>query len=112
MLEQLFERTCLSPRFYLPGYMMRGREAAVALGYAPGSEQAPKALAAGYGEVAKRILELAKENHLHIHEDENLAQLLAQVPVGKEIPEDAYQLVAKLLAFLYQTDRKMAEKMD
>lgn len=92
--------------------MIRDREAAVALGYAPGSEQAPKVLAAGFGEVAKRILELAKENHLHIHEDENLAQLLAQVPVGQEIPEDAYQLVAELLAFLYQTDQKLAEKIN
>jgi len=91
---------------------MRDREAAVALGYVPGGKQAPKVLAAGFGEVAKKILELAKENDLHIHEDENLAQLLAQVPVGQEIPEDAYQLVAELLAFLYQTDQKLADKMD
>lgn len=90
---------------------MRDREVAVALDYNPGERQAPKVLAAGYGEVAKRILELAKKNHLHIHEDENLAQLLAQVPVGQEIPEDAYQLVAELLAFLYQTDWKLAEKL-
>ncbi len=91
---------------------MRDREAAVALGYSPGEGQAPKVLAAGFGEIARKILELAKENHLHIHEDENLAQLLAQVPVGREIPEEAYQLVAELLAFLYQTDQKLAEKMD
>ena len=27
------------------------------------------------------------------------------------IPEEAYQLVAELLAFLYATDQKLAEKM-
>ncbi|MFQ5518534.1 MAG: EscU/YscU/HrcU family type III secretion system export apparatus switch protein [Mariprofundus sp.] len=90
---------------------MHNQQAAVALGYDPGEKQVPKVLAAGYGEIARRILELAKKNKLHIHEDENLAQLLAQVPVGQEIPEDAYQLVAELLAFLYQTDQKLAEKM-
>ncbi len=90
---------------------MRNQEAAVALGYDPTGGEAPKILAAGYGEVAKKILELAKANDLHIHEDGNLAQLLAQVPVGQEIPEDAYQLVAELLAFLYQADKRLAEKL-
>jgi len=91
---------------------MRDQTAAVALGYEPNKGQSPKVLAAGFGEVAKKILELAKENELYIHEDKNLAELPAQVPVGQDIPEDAYQLVAELLAFLYQTDEKLAEKLN
>ncbi|MDQ6995584.1 MAG: EscU/YscU/HrcU family type III secretion system export apparatus switch protein [Mariprofundaceae bacterium] len=90
---------------------MREQEAAVALGYDPESPTAPKVLASGLGEVAKKILEVARENNVHIHQDDNLAQLLAQIPVGSEIPEEAYQVVAELLSFLYQTDQKMAEKM-
>jgi len=90
---------------------MREQQAAVALGYDPESPSAPKVLASGLGEVAKKILEVARENDVHIHQDDNLAELLAQVPVGSEIPEEAYQLVAELLSFLYQTDQKMAEKM-
>lgn len=90
---------------------MRDQEAAVALGYDLANGEAPKVLAAGFGEVAKKILELARDNQLHIHEDENLARLLARVPVGQEIPEDAFQLVAELLVFLYQTDKKLAEKL-
>jgi len=90
---------------------MRKQYAAVALGYAPDSLGAPKVLAAGYGEVAKKILELARESQVHIHQDDNLATLLAQVPVGQEIPEEAYQMVAELLSFLYQSDRKLAEKI-
>jgi len=90
---------------------MREQQAAVALGYDPQAPSAPKVLASGLGEVAKKILEVAREHNVHVHRDDNLAQLLAQVPVGSEIPEDAYQLVAELLSFLYQTDKQMAEKM-
>ena len=36
---------------------------------------------------------------------------LAQVPVGSSIPEEAYQLVAELLAFLCRTDTAMAAKI-
>ncbi len=90
---------------------IRDQEAAVALGYDSANGSAPKVLAAGYGEVAKSILAIAREQGIHIHNDTQLAQLLAQVPVGQEIPEEAYQLVAELLAFLYQTDKNMAKKL-
>ncbi|MDX8407212.1 MAG: EscU/YscU/HrcU family type III secretion system export apparatus switch protein [Mariprofundaceae bacterium] len=85
--------------------------AAVALGYDPHAGDAPKVLASGYGHIAKRILDIAREEQIHIHQDDTLAKLLARVPSGTEIPEQAYQLVAELLSFLYQTDRKLAEKM-
>jgi len=90
---------------------MKEQQAAVALGYDPTAPDAPKVLASGLGEIAKKILDIARENDVHIHKDDNLATLLAQVPVGSEIPEEAYQLVAELLSFLYQTDQAMAEKM-
>ena len=89
---------------------LRDQEAAVALGYDQDSGSAPRVLASGYGEVAKSILALARENNIHIHSDAQLAQLLAQVPVGQEIPEEAYQLVAELLAFLYQTDKNLGAR--
>ena len=90
---------------------LREQQAAVALGYEHGAGTAPKVLAAGFGEVAKSILAIAREQNIHIHNDAQLTQLLAQVPVGQEIPEDAYQLVAELLAFLYNTDKKLAAKL-
>lgn len=89
----------------------KGKMATVALGYDPVRDSAPTVLASGYGEVARRILATAREAGVAIHEDENLAELLAQVPVGSEIPEQAYQLVAELMAFLCATDRRLAEKM-
>jgi len=86
---------------------IREQQAAVAIAYDTNAHAAPKVLASGYGEIAKVILNLAKENNVHIHNDTQLAQLLAQVPIGQEIPEEAYQLVAELLAFLYKMDQKM-----
>lgn len=87
------------------------RKAAVALSYDPLSGQAPTVLASGYGVLAEKILEIASEHHIHVHKDDTLSQLLARVPAGTEIPEEAYQLVAELLAFLYQTDQRLAKKV-
>ncbi|MDQ6951123.1 MAG: EscU/YscU/HrcU family type III secretion system export apparatus switch protein [Mariprofundales bacterium] len=86
------------------------RDQPAAVGYDSEGGGAPKVLASGFGEVANRIMDLARESGVHIHRDDNLVQLLAQVPVGHEIPEAAYQLVADLLSFLYRTDQRLAEK--
>ncbi len=86
---------------------LSGQQAAVALGYDQNIGAAPRVLAAGFGHVAKSILSIAREHDIHIHHDTQLAPLLAKVPVGQEIPEEAYQVVAQLLAFLYQTDQNM-----
>ncbi len=86
---------------------LSGQQAAVALGYDQSIGAAPHVLAAGFGHVAKSILSIAREHDIHIHHDTQLAPLLAKVPVGQEIPEEAYQVVAQLLAFLYQTDQNM-----
>ena len=86
------------------------REIAVALGCDSELDSSTKVLAAGYGEIAKQILAIAKAEDIHIHQDNNLAQLLARVPAGQEIPKAAYQLVAELLSFLYSTDKSLVEK--
>ena len=90
---------------------MMEQEVAVALAYEPTGDGAPKILAAGFGEIARKIMAIAKTEGIHIHHDGTLAQLLARVPIGQEIPGDAYQLVAEILAFLYRTDRQMEEKV-
>lgn len=88
-----------------------GRHAAVAISYEPDKAGAPKVLAAGVGEMARRILELARREHIYIHQDTTLAGLLARVPTGSAIPQSAYQLIAELLVFLYATDRRLEEKL-
>ena len=70
---------------------------------------APRVTAKGAGEVAERILELARENDIPVQEDSALAALLATVPLGDEIPEALYIAVAEVLAFAYYLSGKTPE---
>ena len=72
---------------------------AIALQY--DGENAPRITASGGGEMAERILALAKEHDVPLHEDPQLAALLAQIPLGEEIPEALYRAVAEVIAFAY-----------
>ncbi|MFO8004780.1 EscU/YscU/HrcU family type III secretion system export apparatus switch protein [Thioalkalivibrio sp.] len=72
---------------------------ALALHY--GGGRAPRITASGGGLVAERILEIAREHGVPVHEDPLLTAALAQVPVGDEIPENLYTAVAEVLAFVY-----------
>ena len=55
-------------------------------------------------EVAQKIKEVAKENHVEIVENKPLARMLyANVDIGQEIPPELYQAVAEVLAMVYNT---------
>ncbi|WP_305046387.1 EscU/YscU/HrcU family type III secretion system export apparatus switch protein [Geoalkalibacter sp.] len=82
---------------------------AAALRYEPGSGKAPLVVASGRGEVAARILEKAREAGVRIVEDPDLIEILAQVPVGEEIPEELYLAVAEILAFVYRMNGRYKE---
>ena len=79
---------------------------AVALAYQPGLDRAPKVTAKGRGKVAQKIIELAKQNHLAIHEDPDLVEALSLMDLNEEIPQSLYIIVAELLAFLYSVNGK------
>ena len=49
---------------------------------------APKIVAAGRGHVAERILEAAREAGVPIRDNRALAESLAKLQLGTEIPED------------------------
>lgn len=72
---------------------------AIALNY--DGENAPRLTAKGQDELARRIVELANEHHIPLHQDPQLAALLAQIPLGEEIPEALYRAVAEVIAFAY-----------
>jgi len=78
----------------------RGKSSkAIALRYQ--GHGAPRVSAGGSGLTAERILEIAREHDVPVHEDPLLTQALAQIPVGEEIPESLYIAVAEVLAFVY-----------
>ena len=79
---------------------------AVALAYRPESDQAPRVVAKGRGSVAEHIIALAKEHKIHIHDDPDLVEALAQLDLNAEIPTDLYIVVSELLAFVYGLNRQ------
>ena len=81
-----------------------GRKRASALHYG-GGQGAPRVVAAGRGVVAERILEIAAAAGVPIREDEALANALASLELGDEIPEDLFVAVAEALAWAYRLDR-------
>ncbi|MEM7164661.1 MAG: EscU/YscU/HrcU family type III secretion system export apparatus switch protein [Planctomycetota bacterium] len=76
------------------------RQIAVALGYQPGSDLAPKVLASGQGPIAERILQIAERHGVPIEEKGELAEFLARIPLHDEIPDELYPAVAEIFAFL------------
>jgi flagellar biosynthetic protein FlhB len=74
---------------------------AVALRYVAGEIAAPKVLAKGADEVARRIRELAAENRVPIVENPPLARALhAACELGDTIPPAHYQAVAEIGGYL------------
>jgi flagellar biosynthetic protein FlhB len=75
---------------------------AVALRYQPG-RGAPRVVAKGKGEVARRIREEAERHFVPMVRDVHLARTIeSSVRLGGEIPADLYEAVARVLAFLTQ----------
>jgi len=79
---------------------------AVALKYEPEKGTAPIIVAKGKGDFAERILALASENNVPIQEDASLVEVLSKLDVEQEIPAELFTLVAEILTFVYQSDRK------
>jgi flagellar biosynthetic protein FlhB len=76
---------------------------AVAIKYDNTIMTAPRVLAKGAGEVARRIRAVAEEHHVPILEDKEVARsLYASVELGQEIPADLYEAVAQILAHIYK----------
>ncbi|MBL8858658.1 MAG: flagellar biosynthesis protein FlhB [Planctomycetes bacterium] len=71
--------------------------------------RAPIVVAKGMDAVAQRIKEVAREAGVPLHEDVPLARALhAQVEIGQEIPEQLFQAVAGVLAYVYRLQQGAA----
>ncbi|MEW6328012.1 MAG: EscU/YscU/HrcU family type III secretion system export apparatus switch protein [Thermodesulfobacteriota bacterium] len=75
---------------------------AVSLKYEPVKDRAPKVTAKGQGVIADKIIALAKENNIPIHEDPDLVEILSKLDLEEEVPPTVYILVAEILAFVYR----------
>jgi flagellar biosynthesis protein len=65
---------------------------------------APQVIAAGRGVVAEKILEAANAAGVPVREDPGLADTLATLALGDEVPEALWMAVAEVLAWAYRLD--------
>ena len=80
---------------------------AVALRYEKDKDRAPRVIAKGRGEIAKKIMEIAAAHNLPLYEDKNLIQILEALDLEVEIPPELYRAVAEVLAFVYRLNGRI-----
>ncbi|GAB3481015.1 EscU/YscU/HrcU family type III secretion system export apparatus switch protein [Marinomonas epiphytica] len=73
---------------------------AVALKY--DYQGAPKVTAKGSGLVAEKIMQIAEENEVTLHQSPELVAMLSTLELGEEIPESLYLAVAEIIAFAHR----------
>lgn len=83
---------------------------AIALGYDPNEDDAPKIIATGQGALAEKILDKAKEANIPVHTDGKLADTLSRLEVGELIPPELYEVVAEVLVFVDAMDKIRAKE--
>lgn len=83
------------------------RKTAVALSYDMEQNTAPIVKAKGKGIVAEEIIQRAKEHNIPIQEDPTLVELLSQLEINEAIPEELYEVVAEVFAFIYRIDKNI-----
>ncbi len=84
---------------------------AIALRYEAGQGNAPRVVASGQGLMARRMEQIAQENHIPVHQDEALAQALGKVEVNQTIPDELFEAVARVLAFVWRVDHRMGKQI-
>jgi len=75
------------------------RKSASALSYGPGMA-APQIVAHGRGELADRILEIARDHGIAIVKNPLLADILDDTEIGACVPPETWEAVAAIFAFL------------
>ena len=82
---------------------------AIAIKYDSEEGIAPQVVAKGSGHLAERIREVALEHSVPIVEKKELAQAMyAAVEVGDYVPEQFWQALAEILAYVYRLSGKLA----
>lgn len=80
---------------------------AIAIKYDSQKNRAPMVVAKGQDHIAMKIIEIATETKIEMVENKTLARgLYESVELEREIPEEFYQPVAEILAFVYSLKRK------
>jgi len=81
-----------------------GKTLAVALRY--DAPEAPRVVAIGHGEIGDKIVETAKLHGVPLEANGPLAQALSTVKLDSEIPEELYEAMAVVIAFVMRAAAK------
>ncbi len=81
---------------------------ASALKYDIEKDNAPYIVALGEGYVADKIIEKGLAQGVKVVEDKPLANILKNLSLGDEIPEELYHAVAQILVFISDLDNEYA----
>jgi len=82
------------------------KQKAVALGYEPGKDDAPRVLASGKEKIAEQIIAIAKKNGIPIKDDPILTSALMEIDINQTIPPELYRVVAEVLSYIYRIQQK------
>lgn len=74
------------------------RDAAIALSYT-GKEPAPLIVASGKDALARKMLEIARDNDIRVVHDPLLTDILTDAEIGSCIPQETWEAVAAIFAF-------------
>lgn len=83
------------------------KKQAVALSFDGESDKAPKVIAKGKGFIAEELIKVALKHNVPIQEDANLVELLSQLEMNESIPEELYEVVAEIFAFIYRIEKNI-----
>lgn len=86
--------------------MKTNRKTAAALSYEKLKDSSPKMTALGKGTIAEEIIQKAASNDIPVLEDPSLVALLSELNINETIPEELYQAVAEVFAFIYRIDQQ------
>jgi len=78
---------------------------AVALAYDASRSRAPRVVASGYGKLAERIVESARDHGVFVHDSPELVGLLMNLDLDEVIPQELYTVVAELLVWVAELER-------
>jgi flagellar biosynthetic protein FlhB len=83
---------------------------AVAIKFDQEKDKSPKVVAKGMRKHAEKIKEIAKHYGVPILRNVPLAQALNKLEIDEEIPEDLFEAVAEVLAFVYKIREEQENK--
>ncbi len=80
---------------------------AVALKYDKQTQNAPKVIASGKGEIASKIIEKAKEFDISIFQNETLVNSLIDIDLDKEVPPKLYEALVEVFIWLSKQENNL-----